>query len=207
MRQTKIWFSLAAMFVAGQFLPAYASTTTYPTRAAWLAAVGSATTETFETVPLQVVPVTGGTILTPFFDVVVDQNHGSIAIRSSGSVNGSRELYVDAHGASIPFFHRLNFHQPIQSFAADLAEINEGGLLNVSLAGGTFAFPNNSTFFGVVSTVPFSSVEVRTTGSIAEFYAMDNVSFKNAVPEPTSLLLFVTGLMGAVSCIRRRSKC
>jgi hypothetical protein len=206
MRQTKLWLCLAGAVAAGQYLPANAATTTYPTRAAWQAAVGAFTNETFEGVPIQVVPNGGGTIVTPNFDVVVDANHGGIAVRSSGIINGSRELYLDAHDGSAPHFHRLEFDQPILAFAADLGEIDEGGLLNVTLAGGNCSWTNNTTFFGVTSTIPFSSVDVRTSNGIAEFYAMDNVSFKG-VPEPASLLLVA---MGAACCAvagRRRRSC
>jgi hypothetical protein len=85
----------------------------------------------------------------------------------------------------VPFFNTFEFNQPVTAFAADLDLLDEGGLLEVSIAGSTFAIANGASFFGMTSTVAFTEVEIRTTGNIAEFYGADNISF-TFVPEPAA---------------------
>jgi hypothetical protein len=177
---------LAALLVALSISrQASAVTNTYPNRAAWGAAAGAAVTEDFESIPLVIVPQAGGVIATPNFNIVIDANHGDVGIVSSGFINGSNEFNGDVHGDSDPRFNTFQFNQPVTSFAADLGLVDEGGLLEVSIAGSTFAISNSADFFGMTSTVPFTQVDIRTTGSIAEFYSADNISF-TLVPEPAA---------------------
>lgn len=178
---------------------------TFANRPAWSAAVGTFTTETFETTPLQTVPVAGGTINTGLLSLIISPNHGGIGIISFG---GGRQFMGDVHGplAGAPQFNIISFPQPITAFAADFAVVGEGGINNLMILGTSFMLPNGTTFFGVISDVPFTQVELRTTGFITEFYRMDNVSFGNPIPEPATLLLLGTGLAGVGTAVRKKRK-
>ena len=94
------------------------------------------------------------------------------------------------------------FPQPLLAFGADFADVNEGGLLDVRFASASAFVPNGSTFFGIVSDIPFRTVELRTAPTVAEeFYRIDNVSYV-AIPEPGSSLLALLALL----VLSRRSR-
>jgi len=54
-----------------------------------------------------------------------------------------------------------------------------------------------------LSGVAFDTLRLSTT---AQDFAVDNIQFVNAVPEPTSLLLFGSGAIGVVVSLRRKKK-
>jgi hypothetical protein len=182
-----------------------ASTLTYANRAAWAAAAGSFITEDFEAVPVETLPASGGDIVTPNFTIHVDENAGNLGIFGNGVVNGTREFAGDVHGpdAGPPNFNTFEFYLPITSFALDLKELDEGGLTQVLIAGSQFSIPNGSSFFGVISTVPFTTVELRNTASLEELFEADNISFTRA-PEPAGF--WMSPLLWSMAAMVLRSK-
>lgn len=184
-------FAIALLCSSACVAPAAGDLLPYFDRIAFEAAAGAVTVEDFESIDIQQVPEIGGTIATAGFDIVVDANHGSIGIIESNDF-GSRAFMGDVHGpgVDVPFFTRFLFPNPLTAFGADFNDIDEGGILDVEIGGQSFSLPNGTTFFGVVATsdLSFSDVELRTTGSIAEFYEVDNVAF-GIIPEPGTLIL------------------
>jgi hypothetical protein len=184
---------------------ASASSVTYANRAAWAAAAGSYVTETFESIPIETLPASGGDIVTPNFTIHVDENAGNLGIFGNGVVNGTREFAGDVHGpdAGPPNFNTFEFYLPITSFALDLKELDEGGLTQVLIAGSQFSIPNGSSFFGMISTVPFTTVELRNTASLEELFEADNISFTRA-PEPAGC--WMSPLLWSMAAMVLRSK-
>ncbi|WP_428303997.1 hypothetical protein [Lacipirellula sp.] len=213
-RTTALIAAAAAIFTASR---TNAALTIYTDRTAWAAAAGPHQTETFESfTDFTELPQIGGTFVTPAFDIVVDANHGRIGVD-----NGADGVYEtpyltgayfvgDVHSPewSRPHFNTLVFHQPITAFAANFGALDDRGIDDVRVAGESFRIspfgPGGylSNFFGVVSTTPFSEVDIRNANDKLERYGMDDVSYVT-VPEPSAVLLAVASTVAVVA--RRKS--
>jgi hypothetical protein len=193
-------------------LNCWAAITVFASRESWSAAVGAHQTEDFESVlDLTPLPFSGGVFSTEHFDILVDANHGRIGAARDGFFNFptpgvSGTFFVgDVHGPTSPppHFNTMRFSQPVIAFAANFAALDDGGVRDISIAGESFDIRGEGTsvaqFFGIVSTTPFSTVDIRNLDPILERYGMDNVSFK-FVPEPSTLALL---LLGACPFARR----
>jgi hypothetical protein len=62
----------------------------------------------------------------------------------------------------------------------------------------------SGAFIGVTSGGPIGSVVLAAPADGASFVAVDQVQFGSAVPEPGSLLLLGSGLLGAAGMLRKR---
>lgn len=192
---------IASALLALPALSSAAVITTYTDRSSWEAAVGAFTTEDFESVTPVTASTAGDTFTLADFDIVIDENHGSIAIASSGTgpvIGGLQSFFGDVHspGSSVPLFQTLNFVDPIVAFAADFAQGDASGI-TISLLGSTFPIAfSGTTFFGITSDVAFSTLDITGGNTGSGFFVMDNVSISGAsVPEPAGVLLLGIGLV------------
>lgn len=213
---SKMTFVIAAVTFILAPRDSAAAITVFTSREAWVAAVGAHETEDFESVvDFTAVPFSGGVFSTQHFDIFVDQNHGRIGPATDGFFNFrtpglSGTFFVgDVHGPSSPppHFNTIQFSNAITAFAANFAALDDGGVRAISIAGESFDVRGDGVlylaqFFGVISTTPFLTVDIRNQDPILERYGMDNVSFR-FVPEPSALLLLLVGLGGFASQKRR----
>jgi hypothetical protein len=206
------WLLLAlVLFLANQQAGA-AALTSFATRAEWATAVGNFLVEDFENLDnYDPLPLTGGVFSTPHFDIVVDANHGRIGLARDDfdelhAPGISGNFFVgDVHGDNEipPHYQRIDFSSPINSFAVNFGGLNEGGIQDMRVAGQSFSIVTGTGqsryagFLGVVSTAPFSTVEIRTANDVLDRFSMDNVSFV-PVPEPNSIAV------GLLILFRRR---
>lgn len=138
---------------------------------------------------------------------------------SGGRVNSGGYFYdrpTASNGGTV-----WTFDTAVNSFGGiwDLAGPGGSGmglLLTMSDGSSTFVAPeiSNATdnFWGFTADTYFTSVSIvaATQGGIAETYHLDNLVFGNtpataAVPEPATMLLFGTGLIGLIGS-RSRTK-
>ena len=97
---------------------------------------------------------------------------------------------------------------PVTAFAADFASLGDFGTdVTITINGETQVLTMSPrqelTFYGFISSSPFSSVSLSTD---AELLILDNVTRANAIaaiPEPASFALFGLALAG-LACTRRR---
>lgn len=90
----------------------------------------------------------------------------------------------------------------LQAFTGGIGGTLVGSASVAGVVPGGFTFPE-----GVIglSGVAFDTLRLSTT---AQDFAVDNIQFvnANAVPEPTSLLLFGSGAIGVIVSLRRKKK-
>ena len=192
--------------------------TLFTDRGQWVSAVGTHVTEGFESLPLAEAPGSGGVISTPHFDFIADANHGRIGVYDDGNFSflfdtpglSGKFLVGNVHApaSAPPHFNTLSFAQPITAFAANFEALDDGGIRNLRIAGESFEIvprpaggSSYSAFFGVVSSTPFTVIDIRNANNVLERFALDDVSFR-AVPEP-----FVGyWLVAALGLLVRRSR-
>jgi hypothetical protein len=117
----------------------------------------------------------------------------------------------------------FTFAQPMTYFGAWFTGIENGcGQTRAEWLGESFLLPNSTVdnvcgatvglqFFGFVSQTPFTTLTFRQQGArspnSSDFWAMDDMIYGTApgtvVPEPTSVVLLATGLVGVVLGRRR----
>ncbi|MBA4106690.1 MAG: hypothetical protein C0485_13110 [Pirellula sp.] len=194
-----------------------AALTRFASRSEWNAAVGAHQTEDFESfTDFTPLPFTGGTFSTSAFNILVDANHGGIGPTNNAGpqyrapyLNG---VYFvgDVHSpeTSHPHFNTIVFSTPITAFAATFSALDDHGIDDVRIAGESMKLvPTPSrdglwSFLGVVSTTPFTTIDIRNANGKLERYGMDDVGFA-PVPEPAAITTLA--FLAPALAIRRRA--
>jgi len=61
-------------------------------------------------------------------------------------------------------------------------------------------------FAGIQSTIPFNRVEITFNSTVAPAFALDNVRLAAPIPEPSAMLLMLSGAAGLLSRTKRRRR-
>ena len=188
---------------------------TFDDRGAWEAAVGSPdflvdfnsyTTDTyFLNSPIDLGPLTIEATGpdTPSWNLI-----DTSPFEQSGSANGTPDayFYVDDRDDP-PLVGKITFDAPVDAWGFDIR--NAGNLyalyMDLETPSGIQTLslfePTSDVFFGVLLYEGMSSITFRN--EYADGFRIDNIAAVTAVPEPSTLLLIGTGLVGLVGFRRK----
>jgi len=192
-------------------LPAARADLVFNLQGDFLAAAGSVMTETFESQPNIGTPGAGAQTMIDFDDFSATSARPALKIFDSPMVgnfnttpNGAKYLAVDTDVGNTGTTVTLTFQQSLRTFGLFLIDLEEdytiliNGMTYTVLATGN----ETSTFFGIITDVPFNNVGISSEFETDSFSSFDDVSF-GVVPEPSSLLMFGIG-MGVLLTQRRK---
>ena len=189
----------------------------------FLSLAGDVLREGFESFPTD--RCTGGgsapatMISTTIFSVTTDPQDGGTSFLCVGVARGGPHPTegVNALIAGSPTGDRwtltFNLDSTYNAVAFDLTDAAEGGDVFIEFGFGdrlqiaSCCLPSgNELFFGVITNDLFSMFSLINTGNF-DGWGIDNMIFATPVPEPSTALLFATGLagLGFMGWRRRRS--
>lgn len=170
--------------------------------------------QNFDSLPLGTITTIGGVTYKPSLGTALVTNAFLTTTTPNGLGSTSAGFFLPAESLTI------TFSVPISAFALDIntfatspgdytATLNDG---STSVIPSIFdIFPNRATgeFFGFTDSSSFTSVTIAANANEPFSYTVDTLVYGDAAaitstPEPSSLMLFGTGLFGVVGIWRRK---
>lgn len=200
---------LAISFFATGTTCAQATFIQFDDRLTFETATSSTTTETFNAY-VSNVNLVGATEDVGPFTMDGTAINGISLIETDGSASFNVDGTAFWRGIGTTGSMVFNFDTAITAFGVDLFGINNSvERTQISIGAETFYLPvvdaSIASFFGVTSDIAFTTISFNLLQG--EDAGIDNVTFGSApVPEPVTLLLFGTGILGLAGSRIRRKK-
>jgi PEP-CTERM motif len=201
----KLTFLLAVVLAFAAALSA--STVTYTDRVSFYAANPGVTIEGWDTLP-------NGTLITILNGITYTTNDGTALVTDLFlALSPPNTLGENVNGFFLPTdTMTFVFPSPIKVFGISFNTFDTsttGGYTATDNIGDVIPsfydpFPGQSTgqFVGFSSTVGFTSVTLAAPGGFS--YTLDDLAYGGTVPEPGSLILLGSGVLGFAGLLRRK---
>ncbi len=161
-------------------------------RAAFLAAAGSVTHETFEDDPSTALCDGPGALVLPFDDFTATSSPAALKLQREpcfGNHNttpgGQKYLGADTEVADLSADVMLVFGGFLTALGLDLVDLDTA-TLEITAAGGTWSIPPNGdageSFFGLVSSSPFNTATLHIASGTDSHYSLDDLAFTYGGP-------------------------